>query len=108
MAQVKHDHRGRPIIQMLVEGGFGSFKQNMLIDMGATISLLSSELEPRLKLIRIMELKVLEGFNGKENLTPYTYPLPCAIGSLHTKVSFGIQSLMSGGILGIDVIKQIH
>ncbi|CAM2114103.1 unnamed protein product [Caretta caretta] len=91
-----------------MEGAFGKLGHQMLIDTCATVSILCTDAEPKVKRHPIKDIKVLVGFNGREGMVFFTKPIRCVIHTIATKAVFGIQALGGQGIFGMDLLSQLN
>lgn len=80
----------------------------MLLDTGATMSIICTKAAPLTKQLPIQELKVLESYNGKESTVPFSQPIQCIVGILIVEASLRIQKLDGHGILGMDILKRLN
>lgn len=103
-----HDAYGRPVNKATFQGTFGDFSQSCLINIGVTLLLLRTKETPRLKDLPVRTWKVLERFNRKESMVPFTNPLIFSIRIVKAKSIFGLQALEGNGILGVNIILDFR
>lgn len=106
ITSLSFDLYGRPIVNVMYKGKFGTIEQQALVDTGASTSLICTKQSPIIRNTNIDHIRTLQSYNGKASIVPFIKDVNCQLGSLQITATIGLQELDNVGILGMDLIKN--
>lgn len=92
---------------MELEGRFGKVIQRMLVDTGASTSIICTQASPTVRQSKFTFFKILQSYNGKKSKVPFASDITCRIGNMEARLPIGLQDLDGTGILGSDIMRKL-
>lgn len=92
---------------MTFTGKFEEIQQKILVDTGASTSILCSAAAPQLRQQQYSCVKSLQSYNGKTSMVPFVNNIKCKLGDEKVTMQVGLQDMDGVGIMGSDMIKGL-